>query len=270
LFFFIKNSQLFDESCIFDANLNMRYFIHLAYKGTSFHGWQKQPNHISVQGVIEQILSQILREKIEIVGVGRTDAGVHAECFYAHFETNASFGLNRLKHSLNTMLPPDIGIYRVFPVCSSMHARFSAVSRSYQYIISRTKNPFLIDTALVLYADLDIQKMNEAAALLYKYQDFTSFSKLHTDVNNNNCSIYFAEWKKTDSTYIFTISANRFLRNMVRAIAGTLIDVGSHKIDVEDVADIIESHSRQKAGKSVDARGLSLVGVTYPEGFDVV
>ncbi|MDA3883791.1 MAG: tRNA pseudouridine(38-40) synthase TruA [Bacteroidales bacterium] len=248
----------------------MRYFIHLAYKGTAFHGWQKQPNDISVQGIVEDTLSQILCEKINLIGAGRTDAGVHAECFYAHFDTDVSFDLNRLKHSLNTMLPSDIGIYRVFPVCSSMHARFSAVSRTYQYTICRIKNPFLIDTAMVLYADLDIQKMNEAAALLYKYQDFTSFSKLHTDVNNNNCSIYSAEWKKIDSTYVFTISANRFLRNMVRAIAGTLIDVGLHKIDVETVAEIIESQSRQKAGKSVDARGLSLVDIVYPEGFDVV
>ncbi|MFW5851268.1 MAG: tRNA pseudouridine(38-40) synthase TruA [Bacteroidota bacterium] len=248
----------------------MRYFIHLAYKGTLFHGWQKQPNHISVQGLIEEKLAQILCEKNDIVGVGRTDAGVHAECFYAHFDTNVLFDINRLTHSLNTMLPPDIGIYRVFPVSSSMHARFSAVSRTYQYTISRIKNPFLIDTAMVLYTDLDIQKMNEAAALLYKYQDFTSFSKLHTDVKNNNCSIYFAEWKKNDSTYVFTISANRFLRNMVRAIAGTIIDVGIHKIGVKDVAEIIESQSRQKAGKSVDARGLSLVDIIYPDGFDIV
>ncbi|MFO7869124.1 MAG: tRNA pseudouridine(38-40) synthase TruA [Bacteroidales bacterium] len=246
----------------------MRYFIHLAYKGTNFHGWQKQPHDSSVQHCLETILSRILRTHISVVGAGRTDTGVHAENFYAHFDTNVSVDSFRVIHSLNTMLPHDIGVYRLFPVSDSLHARFSALSRTYRYVVSTVKNPFVYEHAMMLFHTLDIDAMNKACQVLFEFTDFTSFSKLHTDVNNNNCEIYVAYWEKFDSQYIFTISANRFLRNMVRAIVGTLLDVGMGKMSLAEFRSVIESRNRQNAGTSVDAKGLTLVDIAYTQEFD--
>src|SRR5690606_11702762 len=191
----------------------MRYFIHLAYKGTAFHGWQMQPNAYSVQACVQDAVSKILSESISIVGAGRTDTGVHASCYYAHFETETSFDSRDFCHALNRITPPDIAFFSVFPVAPEMHARFSASSRTYTYTITRIKNPFVIDTALLYSMPLDVDTMNRAAACLYNYTDFTSFSKLHTDVRTHNCKIMHATWTESDSLLVFTIQADRFLRN---------------------------------------------------------
>lgn len=247
----------------------MRYFIHLAYKGTVFHGWQMQPNAYSVQACVQDAVSKILSESISIVGAGRTDTGVHASCYYAHFEIETPFDCRDFCHALNRITPPDIAFFSVFPVASDMHARFSAISRTYTYTITRIKNPFVIDTALLYSMSLDVDAMNRAASCLYNYTDFSSFSKLHTDVRTHNCKIMHAEWHESDSLLVFTIQANRFLRNMVRAIVGTLLDVGRGKITVDDFSRIIENQNRQEAGQSIAAHGLSLVDVSYPQGFNV-
>jgi len=246
----------------------MRYFIHLAYKGTAYHGWQIQPNAHSLQACVQDALSKILSTQITVIGAGRTDAGVHAACFYAHFETEVPFVCRDLCYALNRITPKDIAFFSIFPVKYDMHARFSALSRTYTYTITRIKNPFLSDTALLYRQSLDIDAMNRAAACLYTHTDFTSFSKLHTDTKTNNCTIQHAAWVESDSLLVFTIQANRFLRNMVRAIVGTLLEVGKGNISVDDFSTIIENKSRCDAGASIAAHGLSLVAITYPYGFD--
>ncbi|MCQ2959226.1 MAG: tRNA pseudouridine(38-40) synthase TruA [Bacteroidales bacterium] len=243
----------------------MRYFLHLAYNGTNYCGWQIQPHSPSVQETINTVLSKLLGEKIDITGAGRTDSGVHASCYYAHFDSEKNISLKDLKYKLNRMLPNDIVIYSVFPVSDSLHARFSAVSRTYTYTITTIKNPFAIETEYYFPTELNIDSMNKAAEQLIGEQDFTSFSKLHTDVNNNICTVTKAEWVSVDNKLIFTISANRFLRNMVRSIVGTLIDVGKGKTSIEDFSKILASKNRQNAGQSIPACGLSLCNIEYPQ-----
>lgn len=244
-----------------------RYFLQLSYKGTNYHGWQIQPNAISVQEVLEKTLSTVLRETVEVVGAGRTDTGVHASFFVLHFDLNNELNnLKNLVYKLNSLLPTDIAIQKIWQVENNLHARFSAVSRTYKYYISTKKNPFKTDTSFKYLLPLEVDKMNEAARILAEYEDFTSFSRLHTDVKTNNCKILWAEWEVLNTQLIFTIKADRFLRNMVRAIVGTLLEVGKGKLSLSDFRKIIEAKDRAAAGASAPAKGLFLVEVEYPEG----
>ena len=241
----------------------MRYFIELSYKGTNYHGWQIQPDASSVQEEITKALATILQEKILLVGAGRTDAGVHASQMFAHVDTVKKL-TDDYVHKLNAILPNDIVIKSIKEVSDDTHARFDAVSRTYEYKILLGRDPFLLETTWQLHQkNLQIEKMNEAANLLFKYEDFESFSKVKTDVNTFNCTIMKAVWTLEDKHLIFHIKANRFLRNMVRAIVGTLIEVGLGKKTVEDFRKIIESKKRSEAGLSVPAKGLFLTEVCY-------
>jgi len=241
----------------------LRYFLELAYHGKHYHGWQIQPDVISVQEKITYALSTILQEEINIVGAGRTDAGVHASQMYAHFDTTKELDGN-FAYKLNAILPDDIVIYQLIRVEEEAHARFDAVSRSYEYKIWLGRNPFTLDTTWQLnYKNIDIDAMNTAAELLYEYEDFECFSKVKTDVHTFNCSVTHAKWELKDQELTFYISADRFLRNMVRAIVGTLLDIGLGKKSVADFKTIIESKNRSKAGVSVPAKGLFLTEVTY-------
>lgn len=242
-----------------------RYFLQCNYKGTNYHGWQIQPNAISVQEVMEKSLSTILREKIAVVGAGRTDTGVHASFFILHFELTKGSIPENFIYKLNSLLPSDIAVQKIRKVENDDHARFSAISRTYKYYISIKKNPFTTDLCLKHIKPLDIEKMNKAATILFDYNDFTSFSKLHTDVKTNNCKICQAEWKAENDQLIFTIKADRFLRNMVRAIVGTLLEIGNGKLSIEQLNTIIEKKDRGSAGASVPAQGLFLVDIEYPE-----
>lgn len=242
-----------------------RYFLELSYNGKQYHGWQKQPNAISVQAVIENALTTLLRNPVEIVGAGRTDAGVHARQMYAHFDISKTVALSELKHRLNAFLPRDISIHRISNVIETAHARFEAISRTYEYWIIDRKNPFLTDYAYLVHQELDLDKMNEAAQLFFDYSDFQSFSKSNTDVKTYNCEIMQAFWKTDDEKLTFTVQADRFLRNMVRAMVGTLLAVGKGQISKEDVKKIIESKNRSKAGVSVPAHALYLTKVEYPD-----
>jgi len=249
-----------------------RYLLQLSYKGTKFHGWQLQPNAYTVQQEIQETLMKIFQNKIEITGAGRTDTGVHSKFYVAHFdineEVNGEVNEETLLKKMNSMLCKDISVKKIFNVEDSFHARFDAISRTYQYYINFTKNPFKTETSYYLYWKPDIKKMNAAAQILFNYTDFTSFSKLHTDVKTNNCRIYLAEWKEINEGMIFTIKADRFLRNMVRAIVGTLLDIGKYTINEEDMKKIIESKNRSNAGSSVPAHGLFLSDIEYPEIVD--
>ncbi|MDG1509397.1 MAG: tRNA pseudouridine(38-40) synthase TruA [Flavobacteriaceae bacterium] len=241
----------------------MRYFIELSYKGTNYHGWQIQPDASSVQEEITKALATILQEKILLVGAGRTDAGVHASQMFAHVDTVKKLS-NNYVHKLNAILPNDIVIKSIKEVSGETHARFDAVSRTYEYRILLGRDPFLLETTWQLHQkNLQIEKMNEAANLLFKYEDFESFSKVKTDVNTFNCTIMKAVWTLEDKHLIFHIKANRFLRNMVRAVVGTLLEVGLGKKTVEDFRKIIESKKRSEAGLSVPAKGLFLTEVCY-------
>ncbi len=243
-----------------------RYFLQCNYKGTRYHGWQVQPNAVSVQAVIEKALSTILRENIVVVGAGRTDTGVHASYYILHFDVDKPLPEKLdLSYKLNSFLPEDIAVQKVWPVNSEAHARYSAISRTYHYFITTEKDPFSIETSYRYTRTLDMNKMNAAAQTLYEYRDFTSFSKLHTDTKTNNCTIYQAEWKREGSQLIFVIKANRFLRNMVRAIVGTLMKVGKRKLSIEDFRLIIENQDRRGAGASAPAQGLFLVDIEYPD-----
>lgn len=243
-----------------------RYFIFLSYKGSAYHGWQMQPNGISVQEVLAKALSTVLRTDIEITGAGRTDTGVHARLMVAHFDTEAELvDLKHLANKLNSILPNDIAISSIREVKNNAHARFDAISRRYEYHIVTEKSVFQHGFAARFADKFDFDKMNMAATTLLEYKDFTSFSKLHTDAKTNNCVIKQARWEKQNEVWIFTIEADRFLRNMVRAIVGTLLDIGRGKILVEDFRQIIEAKNRCKAGVSVPACGLYLVDIQYPE-----
>jgi len=243
-----------------------RFFLQLSYKGTNYHGWQIQPNAVSVQEVMEKALSTVLREEIVVVGAGRTDTGVHASFFVLHFDTEKNtIETEKLVYKLNRFLPPDIAVHKIRKVKPDAHARFDAVSRTYYYYISIKKNPFTIETNYLYTGFLDMDKMNEATLVLFEFEDFTSFSRLHTDVKTNNCKIYQAEWKKEETQLVFVIKADRFLRNMVRAIVGTLLEVGRGKLAIEDFRKIIEVKDRGLAGASAPAHGLFLEDIEYSE-----
>lgn len=248
----------------------MRYFIYLSYDGARYHGWQIQPNGISVQEVLNKALSTLLRESIEVTGAGRTDAGVNASLMVAHFDCQQTTDNGQLTYRLNKLLPPDIVIHKIQQVKDDAHARFSATSRTYHYYIITEKSPFE-PYAYRFPQPLDFDKMNEAAQTLFDYIDFTSFSKLHTDVKTNNCHIITARWEQLSPIkWQFTITADRFLRNMVRAIVGTLLDVGRGVLTIEQFREIIEKKDRCSAGTSVPGNALFLADVTYPkEIFDI-
>ncbi len=263
----MDSTTLFSYFLIFaSAKLadSLRYFLSLSYNGEAYHGWQRQPNAVTVQEVLETALSTLLRESINIVGAGRTDTGVHAREYYAHFDYPDTLA-DELVDRLNNFLPEDIAIHELIAVTEEAHARFSALSRTYEYRIVQSKDPFLLDRAYLMKQQLDVDKMNEAAELLKTYQDFECFSKSNTDVRTFICQIDTAHWRLEGNELIFTIRADRFLRNMVRAIVGTLLDVGKGKLSLEDVKAIIKSRNRSEAGVSVPAKGLYLVRVEYPE-----
>ena len=242
----------------------MRYFLELSYNGKAYYGWQKQPDAISVQEVLEKALSTILRKEIEIVGAGRTDAGVHAKQMFAHFDYD-ELDLDDLKYKLNSLLPKDIAIQDIFKVQEEAHARFDAINRTYFYRIGTKKDVFNFENVYFLKTDLDLDKMNEAAKILFDYTDFECFSKVNTDVKTFNCKIMKAEWIEEDSELHFVIKADRFLRNMVRAIVGTMINIGNGKIEVKELHSIIKSKNRSQAGFSVPAHALYLTKIEYPK-----
>ncbi len=242
----------------------LRYFLDISFNGKNYHGWQTQPNATSVQETVTKALATITRAKINLVGAGRTDAGVHALQLFAHFDSAEKLNEKEIQQKLNAFLPDDIVINSLFLVADNLHARFDAMSRSYEYRIWLGRNPFLLDTTWQIYhRQLDINKMNEAAAVLLKYTNFRCFSKSKTDVKTYNCTITEATWVLEGSSLTFYITANRFLRNMVRAIVGTLLDVGLGKTTTKDVIAIIESEDRSKAGTSVPPQGLFLSRVVY-------
>jgi len=243
----------------------LRYFLELSYNGKAYHGWQNQPNAISVQEVIEKALSTILKETINIVGAGRTDAGVHASQMYAHFDFEGDFKEEDLTYKLNSFLPKDIAIQTIFKVTDEAHARFDALSRTYHYRVSTLKNVFDYDYSYQMHLPLDVDAMNKACEILFEYKDFQCFSKSNTDVKTYNCDIMEAFWTQNDDELLFIIKANRFLRNMVRAVVGTMINIGLGKLKPEDLHQIIASKDRGKAGFSVPAHGLYLVNIEYPE-----
>lgn len=242
---------------------NQRYFIELAYDGTSYHGWQVQQNALSVQELLNKALSTLLRQPIETIGCGRTDTGVHAKEYFAHFDgPQPTEGIVNLR-GLNALLPHDIAIKRIIPVHADAHARFDATLRSYEYHIHFEKNPFLNGYSWLLRDRPNLELMNKAAAIIMEYIDFSCFSKSNTQVKTNNCKIAKAVWEQTENGIMFKISADRFLRNMVRAIVGTLLLVGKGEMQPEEIRDIIESKNRSNAGMSVPACGLYLTEVKY-------
>jgi tRNA pseudouridine38-40 synthase len=242
----------------------LRYFIEFAYNGTHYHGWQYQPNAISVQETLNKVFSTLLQEKIDIMGAGRTDTGVHASQMFGHFDSEVIIDNSKFIHKANSFLPNDIAIYDVILVHDDAHARFDATSRTYKYHISTSKNIFYNQLTWYFNQNLDIEAMNKSAKLLLQYTDFKCFSKSNTDVNTYNCNIIEAFWFKENDELIFTITANRFLRNMVRAIVGTLVNIGLHKITQSDFIKIIEDRKRENAGFSVPAHGLFLTHIEYP------
>ena len=252
----------------------MRYFIQLSYDGTGYHGWQVQPNGVSVQEVLQKALSTLLRQPTEVTGAGRTDAGVHASMMVAHFDwpaahegegcEEAPLDCTQLTYKLNRLLPPDVAVQAVRPVGPEMHARFSATRRTYHYYIHKRKNPFLRGYSWQVNVPLDFALMNEAAQVLLEYSDFTSFSKTGTDVKTNICQLTEARWEQLKpGEWRFTVSANRFLRNMVRAIVGTLVEVGRHRMTISQMRHAIEAKDRQRAGESVPGHALYLTNIEY-------
>lgn len=247
-------------------NTGQRFFLEIAYDGTAYHGWQVQENAISVQQKLHEALQKILRYPVETIGAGRTDTGVHAKQLFVHLDILADSikDKDRFLHSLNALLPHDIAVYRILPVDQAAHARFDATERSYEYHVHFCKNPFLLHKSWQLREIPDVAIMNKAAAFLVGTQDFGCFSKSHTQVYTNICSVTRACWQETDDGLVFHITANRFLRNMVRAIVGTLLDIGLKKKTPESILEIIGSKDRSKAGTSVPAHGLYLTKVVYP------
>lgn len=242
----------------------MRYFITFSYDGAAYHGWQIQPHSISVQEELQKALSTLLRQSIEVVGAGRTDTGVHARKMIAHFDFESEVDCPQLVYKLNKILPKDIAVQKVEQVADDMHARFSATSRTYHYFVHLAKNPFLRAYSWQVYGEPDFDLMNEAAKVLMEYRDFTSFSKVNTDTKTNDCTITEAHWDRVgDSQWRFTITANRFLRNMVRAIVGTLVEVGRGRMTIGQLRQVIEAKDRCRAGDSVPGNALFLVEVEY-------
>ena len=253
-----------------------RYFIHLAYNGANYNGWQTQPGLPTVQQTLEGGLSTLLRQSVGVVGCGRTDTGVHASDFYAHFDVEEGGGEStggrmlpaNLVFKLNNLLPSDIVIYDIVPVADNAHARYDAVARTYQYHVSDRRLPFRQGQYCRIYYRPDIDKMNEAARVLMEYEDFTSFAKLHTQVKTNICHLTQAEWREEEDGWVFTIRSNRFLRNMVRSVTGTLLDVGRGKLTIDGLREIVERRDRCAAGVSMPACGLFLTKVEYPVGVE--
>lgn len=243
----------------------MRFFFEIAYHGKNYAGWQSQSNAVGIQTVVEDALSKILRDEIKVVGSGRTDTGVHCVQQYFHADIEKAFEPANLLAKLNSFLPADLAIKSIRAVRSDAHARYAATERTYQYKITLVKNPFMQGMALHLFKPVDIQTMNKASSLLVGVHDFTSFSKVKTDVNHFLCDIKFAAWKKKSDELVFTITANRFLRGMVRAVVGTLLDVGFGKISIQEFQKIIASKDRRKAGANVPPYGLYLMKVKYPK-----
>ena len=247
-------------------NSLQRYVLQISFDGTPFNGWQRQKNAPSVQQEIEEKLSIILGQETAITGCGRTDTGVHANEFFLHFDADKELSNYTHLHKLNTMLPPQIAVQNIYKVSLDFNTRFDALNREYVYLIHFNKNPFLIDKSLKLgKKNLDVNKMNQAANLLLEVEDFTSFSKVKTQTKTNNCDVTFAYWENIENGIKFTIKANRFLRNMVRAIVGTLIEIGEGKYDISHLETVILSKNREKAGYSVPAHGLSLTNIIYPK-----
>jgi tRNA pseudouridine38-40 synthase len=242
----------------------LRYFIELSYNGTAYHGWQIQPNAISVQEVVEKALSLLFKETVSIMGAGRTDTGVHAIQMFAHFDTEVKFKEDKLIFKLNSFLPKDIAIHAIFNVKEDAHARFNALSRTYLFRISLHKNVFNFENAYYVKQVLDIEKMKEASKILFEYKDFQCFSKVNTDVKTYHCDIMKADWFLEGEELHFIIKADRFLRNMVRAIVGTMVQIGLGKLQVEDLHSIIKSKNRSEAGFSVPAHALYLTKIEYP------
>lgn len=242
---------------------HLRYFIRFSYNGTHYHGWQYQPNAVSVQETMNKALSTILNTNIDLVGAGRTDTGVHASEMFAHFDTETALDATAVVHKLNSFLPKDIAVFGIIAVHADAHARFDAKKRTYHYHINTRKDAFLQEQSWYYQQNLDIGLMNAAARLLLDHTDFQCFSKSNTDVNTYNCDITEAFWVAEGDRLVFTISADRFLRNMVRAIVGTLVNIGLHKITLEDFVRIIESKNRSEAGFSVPAHGLFLTSIVY-------
>lgn len=246
---------------------HFRYFLRLAYDGSHYHGWQRQPNAKTVQQTLEEAMSVMLRLPVLLTGAGRTDTGVHADEFFAHFELAepmTSPELDKLVFRLNAYLGGEIALYHIFPVREDAHARFSAVSRTYRYCVARVHNPFRLKYTHYIYGGLDQLTMNDGAALIMQSHDFTSFSKVDTDTATNICRITHARWEVEGTELVFTITADRFLRNMVRAIVGTLLKLGTGKLTLEELKWIIESKNRSNAADSAPAKGLTLHKVVYP------
>lgn len=242
----------------------MRYFITLAYDGTNFHGWQIQPNGNSVQEELQKALTTLLRQPTPVVGAGRTDAGVHARKMVAHFDSDVAIDCQQLAYRLNRMVPRSIAVYDVREVGDDMHARFSATKRTYHYYVHTRKDPFLRHYSCELHFDLDFERMNKAAAILMEYSDFGAFCKSHSDVKTTICRVMAAEWHQTsDTEWYFEISADRFLRNMVRAVVGTLVDVGRGRLTLEEFRNVIEGRKRTAAGESMPANALFLEDIEY-------
>jgi tRNA pseudouridine38-40 synthase len=247
--------------------MKTRYFIFISYIGTSYHGWQIQPNSLTVQKIIDDALSTVLSERISTTGAGRTDTGVHALVFCAHFDSLAPdlTTKGKLIFKLNRFLPDDISVNSIKKVIPDANARFSASSRTYKYYISRLKDPFSHNSSWFLHGDIDVLSMNEACRLLINHSDFTSFSKLHSNAKTNICKIHSAIWKEEQNQLVFTIKADRFLRNMVRAIVGTMVEIGFRKMNLQEFEEIIRANDRCRAGKSAPAKGLFLTDIEYPE-----
>ncbi len=246
----------------------MRFFIKFSYDGTNYHGWQIQPNANSVQEEINIALSTILNTNIKVVGAGRTDAGVHADQMYAHFDFDAEIRFLELTNRLNSFLSDNIAVNEIFRVCDKANSRFDALSRTYRYKIIKTKSPFHRH-AYLFKKDLNLDMMNSACLFLLGKRDFTSFSKVKTQTYTNDCTVIDAKWEEINNEIVFTIKADRFLRNMVRAIVGTLIEVGIGKIKADNIVKIINAKDRCRSGFSVPAHALSLIKVTYPENIKI-
>lgn len=248
--------------------MDQRYFVKFLYDGTGFHGWQRQPNAITVQQNLEEAISLILRQPVRLTGAGRTDTGVHAAVFYAHFDMEPEPDqpmLSRLVYKLNSFLGPGIAIDRIFPVNPLAHSRFSAASRTYRYTITRKKDPFVRNYSWFVFGNLDVDLMNQGARILMQYEDYTSFSKVDTDTKTNICRVSHARWESEGNALVFTITADRFLRNMVRSVVGTLVELGKKRITTDELVRIIELQDRRAAGESAPARGLMLTGIEYPD-----
>ena len=242
----------------------MRYFIDLSYNGTHYHGWQIQPNAVTVQATLNKALSVLLKSPTDSMGAGRTDTGVHAVQMVAHFDTEVSFDTEQMPYKLNAFLPKDIAVNAIKNVQQAAHARFDAISRSYIYKIATSKNVFEHDKCHYFTRPLDVNRMNEASRILRSYKDFECFSRLHSDVKTFLCQISHVQWTQTENHLEFKITADRFLRNMVRAIVGTMLDVGIYKTSLDEFKNIIESKDRSNAGASAPAKGLYLTEILYP------